>query len=698
MRKQTKARGGTKDFLRPADHREVQLREDIEILQAAVNSAKAEGLPNEEIAARENKLKKVEEALEKLLKPKHDLLGLAEDEELGVGHLVKNLKQLGRQKKEGIKALLSGAIQSKILTSDPMISNLWTGALFARDLMRGRKEEEDELDTGSPIRTPSTPLTNPTGDSPLGGESSAAMLSLLTSIDYSTRMTFRLLDWVHNYRRFHRREIRLQQTQEKEARTKNTEQLEIPFSDEQRIDPTQLSFDFDTAAKETITATKLSGLPQDWNKNIITPEKKELITTPDNIITSSGIITPSTEIELPKIIGSISEEIDKTNQLLRGGLYGSPAILPVIASATKASVERIKSLEEFMNDEMPKEMDFVDQTQALTGIQDAVENLKASEETLREQKMLWDKLGDTGIGKATQLSLPGMENLKPEGMVKGIAKESLGHIIGSFLMGTGTSAVGLIPRMLNALKTGIGPALKGAGRLLISGPGLLVSGLIMAVMDGIKGFFASANWGTSKVGGIIGGILAGTGDRKLLSAFANVSKWAGVGAGIGSFFPVVGTIAGGLIGGAIGILTSIIGGKNIAKATDGLGRWVATTWEKLVNWVKEHLNPFKWFKGGMKESFTPTITKHGVEGDRDSNTYGEVSKIGSGITYNPSDQGKNLHTKSIEQQIMNMPQTQQPLVTVPFGANQTNITQNNNAVMTGKPNTVNPVSQKFALQ
>ena len=146
MAKKTSMRSGTTDFLKPADHREAQLRNDIETLQAAVNSAKAEGLPNEEIAARENKLKKLEETLENLLKPKHDLLGLAEDEEVGVKHLVKNLKQLTRQKKEGLKALASGAIQSKLLTSDPLISNLWTGALFARDLMRGRKEEEDDLD------------------------------------------------------------------------------------------------------------------------------------------------------------------------------------------------------------------------------------------------------------------------------------------------------------------------------------------------------------------------------------------------------------------------------------------------------------------------------------------------------------------------------------------------------------------------
>lgn len=109
------------------------------------------------------------------------------------------------------------------------------------------------------------------------------------------------------------------------------------------------------------------------------------------------------------------------------------------------------------------------------------------------------------------------------------------------------------------------------------GPMMIVTSLFEMAIDGIKAFFKSKEWGTSKISSVLGGFLGGASEGGLKNAFSSMGKWALLGAGIGSVVPVVGTIAGGLIGGAIGLIFGGIGGKNIAKGFDFIWRWFKNT-------------------------------------------------------------------------------------------------------------------------
>lgn len=102
--------------------------------------------------------------------------------------------------------------------------------------------------------------------------------------------------------------------------------------------------------------------------------------------------------------------------------------------------------------------------------------------------------------------------------------------------------------------------------------GAIGIGLVWMAVDAIRGIFKAKEWGTSKVGAGLGGALGGM-DSGIKGAFKNMGKWALLGAGIGSVVPVVGTIAGGVVGGAIGMILGAIGGKNLAKGFDAIGKW-----------------------------------------------------------------------------------------------------------------------------
>ena len=122
---------------------------------------------------------------------------------------------------------------------------------------------------------------------------------------------------------------------------------------------------------------------------------------------------------------------------------------------------------------------------------------------------------------------------------------------------------------------GIAKFLKGA-----LGPAALLAGLVMAIKDGIAGFFKADEWGVSKLSGTIGGIFGGV-DSGLKGALWGGMKWALIGAGIGSVVPVIGTAIGGAVGALLGALLGWIGGKKIAKFIDATGIWLSEKWEVI---------------------------------------------------------------------------------------------------------------------
>lgn len=121
---------------------------------------------------------------------------------------------------------------------------------------------------------------------------------------------------------------------------------------------------------------------------------------------------------------------------------------------------------------------------------------------------------------------------------------------------------------------------------------MIVGGLAMAVKDGIKGL--TQGWKTSKVSNFTGSFLGGV-DKGIKGAFKNMGKWALIGAGVGSFVPVVGTVLGGILGAVVGGILGFIGGENIAKGLDAVGNFfydkifspIKDVAIKFGNWINE---------------------------------------------------------------------------------------------------------------
>ena len=153
----------------------------------------------------------------------------------------------------------------------------------------------------------------------------------------------------------------------------------------------------------------------------------------------------------------------------------------------------------------------------------------------------------------------------------------------------GGGLLGKMGSMMPDMK-GIGGVAKGAmgslSKVLFSGTTALVAGLVWATVDGITGWLKSEDWGVSKISGFIGGFFGGTGDNQVKRTIANMGKWALMGAGIGSFIPVIGTAIGGLIGALIGGLMGWIGGENIAGFFDEFGYWISDNFNNGFDMMK----------------------------------------------------------------------------------------------------------------
>lgn len=255
----------------------------------------------------------------------------------------------------------------------------------------------------------------------------------------------------------------------------------------------------------------------------------------------------------------------------------------IFATGLKSIGGKIKGL--FQKEKVPgsKEKPLTDLTENLVG------------KTIQEE-MLPSETGKLFMGKPTRQTVlpidPGAVLLF-DLFTKGFKKD-----------GIGKNEEGLMGLF------GDGGVMKSVGPMIakLGGIAMLIGGIVWAVMDGISGFFKAKEWGTSKVSGVIGGILGGT-SKGLEGAMGNMGKWALIGAGIGTLImPFVGTLIGGLLGGALGFILGWIGGERIAKFFDMVGSAVANFFTKTIPEVASNIwnaisGFFSWIWGGIIKTF-----------------------------------------------------------------------------------------------
>ena len=154
------------------------------------------------------------------------------------------------------------------------------------------------------------------------------------------------------------------------------------------------------------------------------------------------------------------------------------------------------------------------------------------------------------------------------------------------LLGLGTTLFTGIKTAFASVGTGI-KGLLGPTLMKFLSPMALITGLVLAVKDGISAMGSSMDWGVGKISAFLGGFLAGEADGGIMNMFKNAGKWALIGAGVGSFIPVVGTLLGGLVGMVIGGILGLIGAKKIAQAFNAVGAWLSEKWSQIAVFVKE---------------------------------------------------------------------------------------------------------------
>ena len=165
--------------------------------------------------------------------------------------------------------------------------------------------------------------------------------------------------------------------------------------------------------------------------------------------------------------------------------------------------------------------------------------------------------------------------------------------------------------MFSGFTMSAGGLFKGLGGMATVGIASLVGGLLWAVVDGLTGVFKSNEWGVSKLSGFLGAFFGGAADGKITNVLGNMGKWALIGAGLGSVFPVVGTVIGGLIGAAVGGILGFFGGEKLAKFFENLGSVLKVAFDAVINWGTQL---YDWVNtsvsdmwGFLSDAITPAI-------------------------------------------------------------------------------------------
>lgn len=153
----------------------------------------------------------------------------------------------------------------------------------------------------------------------------------------------------------------------------------------------------------------------------------------------------------------------------------------------------------------------------------------------------------------------------------------------------GEKGKGLIRNLIDdKFKGGIvSRVLWGLSKALLSSTGLLVAGIALAIVGGVRGWLKSKSWGVGKISGMLGGLLGGTASNTAVRMMGNMGKWALIGAGIGiPFGGPIGAAIGGLAGALIGGILGWIGGKNIARFFDDFGTWISESFGNGFDMMK----------------------------------------------------------------------------------------------------------------
>jgi hypothetical protein len=197
--------------------------------------------------------------------------------------------------------------------------------------------------------------------------------------------------------------------------------------------------------------------------------------------------------------------------------------------------------------------------------------------------------------------------------------------VGEFLSKSkiGSKAVGL-------LESGAGFLGKGAKSLLGTGGKLLTKGV---------GVGALASLGGEAVGSLISGdAKEGSTRKKVGDTVGTAASWAGTGAVIGSFIPILGTAIGAGIGGLAGIIKENWGGikeglGGLAKSTEGIFASIFPMAGAIIPFVKDF-----WTKDKDKDMTVKiaSLSAHGgglpeisriMEGKRYNTTINQQSEI-----------------------------------------------------------------------
>ena len=165
----------------------------------------------------------------------------------------------------------------------------------------------------------------------------------------------------------------------------------------------------------------------------------------------------------------------------------------------------------------------------------------------------------------------------------------LGGMIVGKLGGLATGLAGTISKYaMPQGGPGLGPRVAGGLGTKVMGGASLLAGVALAIKDGMAGAKLSEEWGVGKASGVAGAVLGGT-DKGISGAFKNAGKWALIGAGIGSFVPVIGTMIGGLVGAGVGAIAGFFGGAAIAGWIDSIASTIKEWFFSVIGFFKESL-------------------------------------------------------------------------------------------------------------